>query len=141
MKRDPAITSRIMSAIKSEGGAADRALGSTLWKMGLRYRRRSNLPGKPDFVFASAKVVVFVDGDFWHGRHLQKRIERGDFKQNAGYWIPKLRRNADRDIVVTNELEAQGWEVIRIWESDLKKDQVSAADLIQRVVLSRTAPR
>lgn len=102
--RDPAVTHKIMSAVRSQGGKADQALGRALWSRGLRYRRRSHLVGKPDLVFATPKVVVFVDGDFWHGRGLHDRIARGDFKRNADYWVPKLRRNAERDADVTQAL-------------------------------------
>lgn len=75
--QDRALVSKRMSAIRPSGGKADRALGRELWRRGFRYRRRSQLFGRPDFVFASARVVVFVDGDFWHGRWLEDRISRG----------------------------------------------------------------
>lgn len=119
-----------MSAVRSSGGKADRALGSALWKRGLRYRRKSRLPGKPDFVFASARVVVFVDGDFWHGRWLDERIARGDFVRNADYWIPKLQGNMERDERANVALVAAGWKVIRVWESDLQQNLVKIADEI-----------
>lgn len=126
-----------MSTIRSSGGRADRALGSALWKCGLRYRRKSRLIGKPDFTFASARVVVFVDGGFWHGRWLDDRIARGDFNRNADYWIPKLRRNKQRDEEVNAFLKSDGWFVIRVWESDLKKNLDSITDDIAKTVRSR----
>lgn len=135
--RDPKITSRIMSSIRSRGGKADFALGSRLWRRGFRYRRRTKLLGRPDLVFVTPRVAVFVDGDFWHGRGLDERIARGDFKRNAEYWITKLRRNAERDQEVTESLERQGWKIIRLWESDVLKDVDAAADAVAAVLNSR----
>lgn len=130
MGRDPAVTSRIMASVRSQGSKAERVLGSALWRQGLRYRRKSKLFGKPDFVFAGPKVVVFVDGDFWHGRFLEQRIERGDFRRNAEYWIPKLLRNRSRDAEVTKKLAAEGWIVLRFWESEVL---VNLEGVIQRI--------
>lgn len=132
--RDPATTHHIMSTVRSAGGKADRALGSALWHRGLRYRRRSKLIGKPDLVFVSARIVVFVDGDFWHGRWLDERIERGDFKHNAEYWVPKLRHNVERDAQVTASLTQEGWTVLRIWESDIQKNLDAAVDSVVQEV-------
>lgn len=139
--RDPAVTRKIMSAIRSRGGKADQALGRALWHRGLRYRRRSNLVGKPDLVFATPKLVVFVDGDFWHGRGLDDRIARGDFKRNADYWVPKLRRNIQRDAEVTKTLQEQEWRVIRVWESDIQRDLEGVAEMIATEVRSRRPDR
>jgi DNA mismatch endonuclease (patch repair protein) len=107
----------------------------------LRYRRRSNLVGKPDLVFATPKLVVFVDGDFWHGRGLDDRIARGDFKRNADYWVPKLRRNIQRDAEVTKTLQEQEWRVIRVWESDIQRDLEGVAEMIATEVRSRRPDR
>ena len=138
MVRDPVVTSRIMSAVLSRGGKADRALGSALHRLGFRFRRKSNLPGKPDLVFSASRVAVFVDGDFWHGRYLEERIERGDFKRNAEYWIPKLTRNRERDAEVTAQLVRTGWTVVRIWESDVQRDLDSSVErVIQSLKVSR----
>jgi len=126
-----------MSAISPRGGRADRALGLALWAKGLRYRRKNRLIGSPDLVFSSAKVAVFVDGDFWHGRRLDERIARGDFKTNAEYWIPKLRRNAVRDIEVNRVLTESGWQVIRVWESEVQADMEAIANHIAACVRSR----
>lgn len=114
-------------------------LGSALWRRGLRYRRRSGLPGKPDFVFVRAKVVVFVDGDFWHGRGLDARIARGQLRARGDYWIPKLRRNAERDVEVTAQLSSQGWQVFRVWESELLKRFGATVDAVESLVRGRQA--
>lgn len=135
--RDPALVHRIMKSVRSEGGRADRALGSALWRRGLRYRRKSRLPGKPDLVFPSARTVVFVDGDFWHGRFLQRHIQRGDFKRNQDYWLPKLQRTVERDKRISQELQELGWLVIRVWESDVLRDVDAVADSVAESIRRR----
>jgi DNA mismatch endonuclease, patch repair protein len=138
--QDPAFITKRMSAVHPSGGKADQALGKSLWKRGMRYRRRSSVLGRPDLVFHSARVVVFVDGDFWHGRWLDERIARGDFKSNADYWIPKLRRNAERDCEITRLLSEDGWLVIRVWESDVKKHLEQTTELIAGQIQARLTP-
>ena len=71
-------------------------LRSELWRLGLRYRKHAgNLPGKPDIVFARAKVVVFCDGDFWHGRDWPRLKARLKKRHKAAYWVAKIARNID----------------------------------------------
>jgi DNA mismatch endonuclease (patch repair protein) len=131
-----------MRAIRSTGNHAEVSLRKALHGHGYRYRLYArSLPGKPDFVFARERVAVFVDGDFWHGREyreggieaLQQRIK----SPNKSYWIPKIQRNAERDSRVTAELEALGWEVVRIWESDVKRDLAAAVARVRRAVDAR----
>ena len=66
MSRNPVITSRIMSAIKSKDTKPEKKLGSAMWGLGLRYRKNyRELPGSPDFAFTKVKLAVFCDGDFF----------------------------------------------------------------------------
>jgi len=95
--------------------------------------------GKPDIVFPSAKVAVFCDGDFWHGRDwpsLETALKGG---ANGGYWTAKIAANRSRDRWVTAELEAKGWRVLREWEGDIRKDPDIIARRIHAVVRSRAA--
>ena len=93
--------------------------------------------GKPDLVFPASRVVVFIDGDFWHGRHLERHLQRGDFKRNSEYWLGKLQRTIDRDSTVTGTLQEQGWLVIRVWESDVLKNLSAVADDIENTIRAR----
>lgn len=88
-----------------------RANGITGW------RRRSKLPGRPDFILPQLKTAVFVDGCFWHGcpKHATKP------KTNAAFWAAKLAANRARDRRVNRELRALGWRVVRIWEHELTR--------------------
>lgn len=91
--------------------------------MGTRYRSNvKTLPGCPDFVLPSYRVVVFCDGDFWHGRHWSKRKIKLASGWNAAYWVAKIERNRQRDRQVTRALRVLGWEVIRIWEGEVRQD-------------------
>lgn len=131
-------SSKAKRANKRRDTQHEMLLRRELWKMGLRYRKNvSALPGKPDIVFASAKVVVFCDGDFWHGRNwpeLSAKLANGS---NADYWQAKIRSNMDRDEHNSILLENAGWIVIRLWETDIKKDVVDVAHRVANIVKQR----
>lgn len=139
--RDPEVTSRIMSRVRSTGSKAERSLRQTLSSRRLRYRlHRRDLPGCPDIVFVSAAVAVFVDGDFWHARALK---EGGPSELRAhirgprtDWWVHKLSRNAERDLVATAALRERGWTVLRFWESEILANAEACADTIERSVRS-----
>lgn len=81
------------------------------------WRRHPKLFGKPDFVFRKERVLVFVDGCFWH-RHQGCRFAYTP-KSRLDFWMPKFERNIARDKVVTRALRQAGWRVVRVWECDL----------------------
>lgn len=98
-------------------------LRSVLWRAGLRFRKNvKGLPGKPDIVFPRQKLAVFCDGDFWHGRDWKARRQRLARGNNPDYWTAKISRNRERDRENTLKLEAEGWSVLRYWESDIHDD-------------------
>ncbi len=80
------------------------------------WRRHLPLLGNPDFVFRDCRLVIFVDGCFWHGcpRHLRLPAD------NRDYWLRKIGRNRKRDRRTAKELEARGWRVVRVWEHALR---------------------
>jgi DNA mismatch endonuclease (patch repair protein) len=109
-----------------------------LWRMGLRYRKNvDTLPGKPDIVFACARVAVFCDGDFWHGRNWGEQKRKLGQGTNAEYWLAKIESNMERDRLNGALLEADGWSVLRLWETDIKRDPQAAAELVRQVVIER----
>jgi DNA mismatch endonuclease (patch repair protein) len=98
--------------------------------LGYRYRlHRKDLPGTPDLAFISRKKVVFVHGCFWHGHDCGRgsRIP----KTNTEYWQNKVARNKKRDARAKAELEAVGWEVLILWECELK-DIERVTNVLQR---------
>lgn len=99
---------------------AELALRRALWRLGLRYRvHHKGLPGTPDIVFPRKRVVVFVDGDFWHGRDWEQRKERLRSGTNASYWLAKIGYNRERDRKNDKVLSQSGWTVLRLWETDV----------------------
>jgi DNA mismatch endonuclease (patch repair protein) len=102
----PAKRSAIMRAIRSRGNkVTELALVTLLRKNRVRgWRRHAPLVGSPDFAFLKQKVVLFVDGCFWHGCPKHCRIP----KSNRHYWLHKIALNKARDRLVTRTLRAQG---------------------------------
>jgi DNA mismatch endonuclease, patch repair protein len=106
-----------MSLVRSKGNRATelrmielfRAYKITGW------RRSSRMLGKPDFVFRARRVVVFVDGCFWHGCPKHSSFP----KNRAEWWAEKLAKNKSRDLHVTRNLKKLGWRVLRVWECGL----------------------
>lgn len=135
--RNPEITSKIMSAVKNKDSEAELMLRRALFARRLRYRLHYKwLIGHPDIVFPSARLVVFVDGDFWHGnawrlRGMASFEEQFHFRSNPDFWEAKIRRNMERDREVNEGLAEQGWNVVRVWESDILKDLEAC---VQRIV-------
>ncbi len=113
--------SKLMGQIKSKNTKPEVLLRKELWKRGFRYRLNLNkLPGKPDIVLTKQKVVIFVDGEFWHGYQWDEKKEK--IKSNRGFWIPKIERNIQRDEEVNDELANLGWFVIRFWQQKIVKE-------------------
>lgn len=116
-----------MSRIRGENTAPEIALRKALWKADYRYRLKSKLPGKPDLSFPKYKVVVFIDGCFWHKcpDHFVQP------KTRASFWQGKIEANVERDLKNNEMLKSQGWRVIRIWEHEIRS---SLEDSVARVV-------
>lgn len=107
-----------MSRIRAVDSGPELLLRRLLHALGYRYRLYApNLPGRPDIVFTKKRKIIFVHGCFWHS-HLDCR-ESHVPKTNLGYWGPKLSRNSERDRKNVAALEAQGWEVLILWECQL----------------------
>jgi DNA mismatch endonuclease (patch repair protein) len=121
---------------RSRDTKAEMLLRRALWKRGVRYRLHdARLPGKPDIIVAKARVVIFCDGDFWHGRNWRSRKAKLARGANAAYWIPKIEANIQRDRKKTRELEQLGWSVLRFWETDILRDPQSVAECALKMVL------
>ena len=134
-----------MAAIRSVDNATELALRKALHARGLRYRKYvKGLPGKPDIVFPGAKVVVFVDGDFWHARILRERgiDAMGTVLKTPrqAYWLEKFSRRIEIDDAVSAALEANGWQVVRLWESEVKRDINLAVEHISKLVKRHESP-
>ncbi len=118
-----------MSKIRSKNTEPELILRKALHALGYRYRiNHPKLPGKPDITFVSAKVCVFVDGEFWHGFEWKKKKPK--IKANREYWIPKLEANIARDKRNNKELKKLGYTVLRFWEQQVR---TSLDDCIKQI--------
>jgi len=125
-------------ASKKTDTRCEMVLRRELWRRGLRYRLHvGELVGSPDIVFPRERVAVFCDGDFWHGRDLDRRLERLRRGHNSAYWTAKVQRNFERDRQTTSALNAAGWKVLRFWETDVLRDATDVADRIERALAAR----
>jgi DNA mismatch endonuclease (patch repair protein) len=94
------------------------------------WRRHTKLLGRPDFTFRLERVVVFVDGDFWHGNPRNFKMPLS----NIPFWRKKIHYNRAKDLRVTRKLRRSGWAVIRIWESSLKKKPLACVARVVRAL-------
>jgi DNA mismatch endonuclease (patch repair protein) len=125
--------SQQMSRIRGKDTTPERVLRSALWAAGFRYRVHHETPvGRPDVVFPTEKVAVFIDGCFWHGcpLHYVRPRSREEF------WSAKLTENLRRDRQQTMELEELGWRVLRIWEHEVFEQPAAIVELVRAALTS-----
>ncbi|WP_233553724.1 very short patch repair endonuclease [Algoriphagus lacus] len=108
-----------MSQIRSKGTKPELLLKKALWQAGIRYKTpKKPLPGKPDISLKKYKLVIFVDGAFWHGYDWETR--KHAIKSNREFWIAKIERNIQRDQEVNAYYQSKGWTVLRFWDFEVK---------------------
>jgi DNA (cytosine-5)-methyltransferase 1 len=138
--------SRIMRQVHSRDTTPEIVFRKALWAVGLRYKLQAvELPGKPDILFPSKRVIVFVDGDYWHGgqwshRDLTSLEEQFAKTKTKPYWLEKIRRNMSRDCAATAHLLSEGWTVLRFWESDIRKNLDRCVKITLEVVQNGVNP-
>lgn len=109
-----------MSRIRSKNTKPEELVRKYLFAQGFRYRKNdARLPGKPDIVLPKYKTVIFVNGCFWHGHEGCRYFVWP--KSNIDFWKNKITGNIQRDIQNQQALSEQGWNVITVWECELKK--------------------
>lgn len=130
--------SKIMKSIKGSDTGIEVRLRKALWHKGIRYRKNFKVfDCHPDIVITKYKIAVFCDGNFWHGKELQKR----PIKHNSSYWNEKIRRNVERDLENTIELRDNGWIVLRFWEDDIQNNLPNCVDNVLRYISIRKSFR
>jgi DNA mismatch endonuclease (patch repair protein) len=121
--------SQRMARIKKVDTRPELLVRRLVHRHGFRYRLHvRELPGVPDLVFPRLRRVIFVHGCFWHRHDCRdgRKLPSG----NHDYWIPKLARNVERDAKHLKLLHAQGWDVLIVWECQLKRQD----ELIYRLL-------
>ena len=125
-----------MQAIKNKDSEIEILLRRELWRRGLHYRKNvKKVYGHPDIAIIGKKVAVCCDSEFWHGFDWENR--RNDIKSRREFWIPKIERNIQRDLEVTDFLQKEGWVVLRFWGKEIKKNCSQCADTIEMVLKGR----
>ncbi len=120
-------TRRSMLSNKARDTKPELLIRQALHARGYRYRvdlRPSDkVRSRADILFTKQKIAIFIDGCFWHGCPIHATAP----KANADYWLPKLKRNVERDLEVTSALELLGWTVLRFWEHE------TAGEVVERI--------
>ncbi|MDB5285768.1 MAG: mismatch repair endonuclease [Mucilaginibacter sp.] len=127
-------TSKVMSANKAKNTKPEIRLRKALWSAGLKGYRLNwkKIPGRPDIVFVSKKVAIFVNGCFWH------RCEKcsPNFpKTNIEFWSKKFSTNIERDKNKITQLELLGWKVYTIWECDIQHKLLTIVNMLASKLL------
>lgn len=123
--------SRIMSKVRSKDSKLEVDFRKQLWKAGYHYRKNSTKYfGKPDLVLKKFKTVIFIDSCFWHGCNKHKPMPR----TNKKFWKEKIKRNIERDQKVTEFYEKNNWNIIRVWEHDLKNNMKTKTNEIIYII-------
>lgn len=131
----PSERSRIMRAVRGANTKPELIVRKALHRAGLRYRLGGcDLPGRPDLVFRSRRIAIFVHGCFWH-QHNCKKASRP--KSNVEFWNPKLDANIQRDMRATVALQLAGWRTIVIWECQVNTQQLTR---LAKRLLTSTGP-
>ena len=136
-KHSKEVRSYNMSRIRSKDTKPEEIVRKYLFSQGFRYRKNdTRFPGKPDIVLPKYKTVIFVNGCFWHKHEGCKYFVWP--KNNADFWKKKIEDNALRDKRNHESLIAAGWQVIVVWECELKgqQNQDTLSRLKQKLCMS-----
>ncbi|KAF2079432.1 very short patch repair endonuclease [Flavobacterium sharifuzzamanii] len=121
--------SKLMSKIKGKDTKPEILFRKELWKAGIRYRKHDkSLPGNPDITNKKLKLVIFIDGEFWHGYNWEEKKVK--LKSNRDFWISKIERNMQKDRENNIKLENLGYKIFRFWDHEIKKDIEKCISLV-----------
>lgn len=112
-----------MASIHSEDTRPEQSVRRELWHRGYRFRKCvRTLPGTPDIVLPKYRTCIFVNGCFWHGHKGCSKFVMP--KTRTEFWVNKIARNQERDLVNIQRLESIGWSAITVWECELGKSGI-----------------
>ena len=119
-----------MSSIKGRDTLLELNFEKILKSFGLRFKRNvQDLPGKPDVVFRKRKIVIFVDGCFWHGCKKHFSLP----KSNKWFWARKIEGNIKRDVIINKFYKTVGWRVFRVWQHDVTKNSKKITKIVLEI--------
>ena len=119
-----------MQAVKGKGTILEKRLWAMLGGLGLKgwKKNAATVTGKPDVVFTDQRVVVFIDGCFWHGCPICRRKMP---KTNREYWVRKINRNVELAQRHNEQLQKDGWTVVRIWEHEMADTSIMKTRILR----------
>lgn len=123
-----------MSRIRGKNTKPEEIVRKHLFSLGFRFRKNDKrYPGTPDIVLPKYKTVIFVNGCFWHGHNGCKYFVIP--KSNTEFWQAKIAANIARDDHKIAQLRSMNWNVITVWECELKPKQraETLASLVQQI--------
>ena len=136
-----------MSRIRSKDTTPEKRVRQWLWQHGYRYRLCvKGVPGKPDIVMRKYRTAIFVNGCFWHGHDVELVVSSEQLvvkssncckipQTNREFWVAKIKRNQERDQENYKVLEENGWQVIVLWECQLKPKKLEQTMLQMEIQL------
>ena len=123
---------RTMKGNTKKDTSIELVLRRALYKRGVRYRKNvKSILGTPDIAIKKYRLLVFCDGDFWHGNSYH------GVKSHRRFWDEKIKRNRERDLEYTIRLRDEGWTVLRFWESDIRNDLDGCIKQITDIINTR----
>ncbi len=123
---------RTMKGNTKKDTSIELVLRRALYKRGVRYRKNvKSILGTPDIAIKKYRLLVFCDGDFWHGNSYH------GVKSHRRFWDEKIKRNRERDLEYTIRLRDEGWTVLRFWESDIRNDLDGCVKQITDIINTR----
>lgn len=128
----PEKRSWVMSRIRGTNTKIDLKMKKTLQENKIKFEMYPTMFGNPDFVLKRKKIIIFCDGDFWHGYKYHEKK-----KPSKKYWRDKIETNMKRDRRITRKLRRDGWSVLRFWEHDIEKRTDMCVDRILRKINMR----
>ena len=121
MVRSPEVIHKTMSAIRGKDTGIEMKLRKALTEAGVRYRiYSSSVIGHPDILLPRERIAIFADSEFWHGYRFEENEAK--IKTNRSFWIPKIKRNIERDKEVNKTLHEEGYLVLRYWGFEIEKE-------------------
>lgn len=125
-----------MSRIRSKNSKPELLLRKALWAKNFRFRLHDTaIPGTPDIIIKKYKLVIFVDGEFWHGYNWSQNKDK--IKSNRKFWIPKIERNIQKDNIVNQSLKELGYTVFRFWSNEIIHNIQNVVNQIELFIETR----
>lgn len=118
-----------MSQVKSKNTKPELIIFKLLKDNGLNYKKHYKILGKPDVCFPKNKVLIFINGEFWHGKNFNK-----EGKSYSDFWYRKIGNNIKRDKRIQKQLRSRGWHILNLWGRDIMKNPEGSISKILRFI-------